>query len=106
MQVKSTIEQKEKIKLDLIEKERMIMVLERKIELEKEVQAAFAHKVTTDLVESLLAAFLSPFSTPHLLCSIALPPTSLLSAFLRSPLSFPPLLSPLLSLPLFPRRTS
>ena len=42
--VRSTLEQKERVKLELVEKEREIMVLERKMELEKETQAAYTQK--------------------------------------------------------------
>jgi len=43
-QVRSTLEHKERVKEELVEKERVIMVLERKMELEKETQAAYVQK--------------------------------------------------------------
>eukprot|EP00802_Teleaulax_amphioxeia_P002613 Tamp_02616.p1 GENE.Tamp_02616~~Tamp_02616.p1 ORF type:complete len:923 (-),score=491.61 Tamp_02616:1452-3851(-) len=43
-QVRSTLEHKERVKEELVEKERIIMVLERKTELEKETQAAYVQK--------------------------------------------------------------
>jgi len=43
-QVKAAYREKERVKDELVEKEREIMVLERKIELEKETQAAYLKK--------------------------------------------------------------
>lgn len=43
-QVRATLAHKERVKEELVEKERVIMVLERKMELEKEMQAAYVHK--------------------------------------------------------------
>ena len=44
VQVRATLAHKERVKEELVEKERVIMVLERKMELEKEMQAAYVQK--------------------------------------------------------------